>query len=433
MSWKEIYKGKVVTADEAVRKIKSGDRVVFGHAAGEPRVLVDAMVRNASSYKNVEIVHMVAMGKGEYCNPEYSENFTHNALFAGGPTRKAIHEGRALFTPCHFSRIPALFTEKKLQVDVVLIMLSLPDEHGYCSYGVSVDYTKPATESAKVVIAEVSPHMPRTYGESMIHVSEIDFIVETETKPAVLNPPVLSETDEKIGKNIAELIDDGDCLQLGIGAVPDAILNFLTDKKDLGIHSEMFSDGVVNLVEKGVINCSKKNFHPGRMVVTFLMGTEKLYKFVNNNPLVEMYPVSYVNNPAVIARNDNMVSVNSALQVDFTGQVVSDTIGYKQYSGTGGQLDFVRGASWSNGGKSILAFSSTAAGGKLSRVVSHIDEGASVTTPRTDTHYIVTEYGIADLKGKSVVERARALIKIAHPDFREELAKSFFEIYRRSL
>jgi 4-hydroxybutyrate CoA-transferase len=433
MDWKDIYKSRTVTADEAVKKIKSGDRVVFGHAAGEPKVLVDAMVRNASSYKNVEIVHMVAMGKGEYCNPEHSESFTHNALFAGGPTRKAIHEGRALFTPCHFSRIPSLFTEKVLPVDVMLMMLSQPDEHGYCSYGVSVDYTKPAAESAKLVIAEVTPNMPRTFGESVIHVSEIDYIVETDSKPAVLTPPELSGTDEKIGRNIAELIKDGDCLQLGIGAVPDAILNFLTDKKDLGIHSEMISDGVVNLVEKGVINCSKKNYHPGRIVVTFLMGTERLYKFVNSNPMVEMYPVSYVNNPAVIARNDNMVSVNSALQVDFTGQVVSDTIGYKQYSGTGGQLDFVRGAAWSNGGRSILAFSSTASGGKLSRIVPHIDEGASVTTPRTDTHYIVTEYGIADLRGKSVVERGKALIKIAHPDFKEELAKSFFEIYRKAI
>lgn len=433
MSWKEIYKSRTVTADEAVKKIKTGDRVVFGHAAGEPKALVDALVRNASSFRNVEIVHMVAMGKGEYCNPEYSENFTHNALFAGGPTRKAIHEGRAIFTPCHFSRIPSLFQDKILPVDVVLIMLSQPDEHGYCSYGVSVDYTKPAAESAKIVIAEVTPNMPRTFGESVIHVSDIDYIVETESSPAILTPPELSENDEKIGKNIAELINDGDCLQLGIGAVPDAILSFLTDKKDLGIHSEMFSDGVVNLVEKGVINCSRKNFHPGRMIVTFLMGTEKLYKFANNNPLVEMYPVNYVNNPAVIARNDNMISVNSALQVDFTGQVVSDTIGYKQYSGTGGQLDFVRGAAWSNGGKSILAFSSTAAGGKLSRIVPHIDEGASVTTPRTDTHFIVTEYGIADLRGKSVVERGKSLIKIAHPDFRESLAKSFFEIYKKAI
>ncbi|HPR36411.1 MAG TPA: acetyl-CoA hydrolase/transferase C-terminal domain-containing protein [Spirochaetota bacterium] len=433
MHWKEIYKSRKVSADDAVKHIKSGDRVVFGHAAGEPKVLVDALVRNASQYKNVEIVHMVAMGKGEYCSEEYSEHFIHNALFAGGPTRKAIHEGRALYTPCHFSRIPSLFKENILPIDVVLMMVSEPDEHGYCSYGVSVDYTKPAAESAKMVIAEVTPNMPRTYGDSFIHVSNIDYIVETDSSPAILNPPKLGETDEKIGKNIAELINDGDCLQLGIGAVPDAILNFLTDKKNLGIHSEMISDGVVGLVEKGVINCSKKNFHTGKMVLTFLMGSERLYKFAHNNPAIEMYPVDYTNRPSIVAKNNNMVSVNSALQVDFTGQVVSDTIGYKQYSGTGGQLDFVRGASWSEGGKSILAFSSTAAGGKLSRIVPHIDEGASVTTPRTDTHFIVTEYGIADLRGKSVVERGKALIKIAHPDFREELSKQFFEIYKKAI
>ncbi len=430
MPWKDLYKSRTVSADDAVKHIKSGDRVVFGHASAEPLALVDAMIRNSSSYKDVEIVHMVAMGKGDYCKPEYQENFIHNALFAGGSTRKAIHEGRAIFTPCHFSKIPSLFTEGILPVDVMLITVSKPDDHGYCSYGVSVDYTKPAAESAKIVIAEVTPHMPRTYGESFIHVSDINYIVETETKPAVLNPPVLSEKDELIGKNIAELINDGDCLQLGIGAVPDAILHFLRDKTDLGIHSEMISDGVVDLVNAGVINCSKKNFHPGRIVVTFLMGTEKLYNFANNNPMVEMYPVDYTNNPAVIAKNDNMVSVNSALQVDFTGQVVSDTIGFKQYSGTGGQLDFVRGAAWSKNGKSILAFNSTAAKGKLSRIVPKIDEGASVTTPRSDTHYIVTEYGIADLRGKSVPERAKALIGISHPDFREELENSFYEIYK---
>lgn len=430
MDWREAYKSKKVTAEEAVKHIKPGSRVVLGHAAGEPMELVNAMVNNSAAYKNVEIVHMVALGRGEYCNPEFEGIFRHNALFAGGPTRKAINEGRADFTPCHFSRIPSLFTENVLPVDVALIKVSAPDEHGFCSYGVSVDYTKPAAESAKLVIAEVTPNMPRTYGSSFIHVSEIDYIIETEAGPAVLNPPVLTENDEKIGSYISTLISDGDCLQLGIGAVPDAILSFLKNKRNLGIHSEMISDGVVDLVESGVINCSRKNFHPGKIVVTFLMGTEKLYRFVDNNPMIEMYPVDYTNNPAVIARNDNMVSVNSALQVDFTGQVVSDTIGYKQYSGTGGQLDFVRGAAWSKNGRSILAFHSTAAKGTLSKIVAHVDEGANATTPRSDTHYIVTEYGIADLRGRSVAQRAAALIKISHPDFREKLEREYFEIYR---
>lgn len=433
MNWRELYKSKKVTAEEAVRHINSGSRVVLGHAAGEPPELVNAMVKNSAAYKDVEIVHMVALGKGEYCNPEYEGIFRHNALFAGGPTRKAINEGRADFTPCHFSKIPSLFIEKVLPVDVALIFVSPPDDHGYCSYGVSVDYTKAAADSAKIVIAEVSPKMPRTYGSSFIHISQIDYIVETESGPAILNPPVLTENDEKIGSYISTLINDGDCLQLGIGAVPDAILCFLKTKKDLAIHSEMISDGVVDLVNSGVINCAKKNFHPGKILVTFLMGTEKLYKFADNNPMIEMYPVDYINNPAIIARNDNIVSVNSALQVDFTGQVVSDTIGYKQYSGTGGQLDFVRGAAWSKNGKSILAFHSTAAKGTLSKIVSHVDQGANATTPRSDTHYIVTEYGIADLRGRTVAQRAAALIKIAHPDFREQLEREYFEIYKGKL
>ncbi len=430
MNWQKTYKSRLTTAEEAVSHIKSGDRVVIGHATGEPQELIRAMVANKESYQNVEIVHMVAMGKAEYCLPENSRHFVHNSLFAGGTSRKAIEEGRAKFTPSHFSMIPALF-DTTLPVDVTLCLLSPPDEHGYCSFGISVDYTKPAAEKSKLVIAEVSPHMPRTLGHSFIHVSQIDHIVETGTEPIILKPAAISAVDEAIGKHCADIIRDGDCLQLGIGAVPDAVLTFLKDKKDLGIHTEMFSDGVVDLVEKGVITCSKKNFHHGKMVATFFMGTEKLYKFVHNNPVVEMFPVDYTNNPGIIARNDNVVSINSSLQVDFTGQVVSDTIGYRQYSGSGGQVDFVRGAQWSKGGRSILAFHSTAARGKLSRIVPHIDEGAVVTTARTDAHYIVTEYGSADLRGKSVPERAKALISIAHPDFREDLEREAAKIYRK--
>jgi len=316
---------------------------------------------------------------------------------------------------------------------VTMCMVSRPDEHGFCSFGVSVDYTKPAAESSKIVIAEVTPNMPRTLGDAFIHVSEIDYIVECESKPIILQPPKISETDEKIGGYCAELIKDGDCLQLGIGAVPDAILGFLKHKKDLGIHTEMFSDGVVDLVEAGVITCARKNFHPDKMVATFFMGTEKLYKFVHNNPMVQMFPVNITNNPAIIAQNDNMVSINSTLQVDLNGQAASESIGYKQFSGTGGQADFVRGAAWSKGGRSILAFHSTASGGKISRIVTHLDEGAVVTTTRSDIHYVVTEYGIADLRGKSVPERAKALINIAHPDFKGELKKEFQRIYNRKV
>ena len=429
MDWKEVYKSKLTTAQEAVKQIKSGDRVVVGHATGSPEVLLKAMVDNKEAYENVEIVHMVAMGPSEYCLPENSAHFIHNSLFAGATTRKAIQDGRGIFTAAHFSQIPRLFTEKILPVDVTLCMLSAPDEHGYCSFGISVDYTKPAAESSNIVIAEVTPHMPRTLGNAFIHVSDIDYIVECDSRPIEMQPPNIGPIDEAIGGYCAELVRDGDCLQLGIGAVPDSMLGFLKDKKDLGIHTEMFSDGVVDLVEAGVITCARKNFHPNKMVATFFMGTEKLYRFIHNNPQVEMFTVDYTNNPAIIARNDNMVSINSSLQVDLTGQAASESIGHKQFSGTGGQADFVRGAAWSKGGRSIIAFHSTAAKGKLSKIVSHLDEGSVVTTTRTDIHYVVTEYGIADLRGKSVHQRADALINIAHPDFRSDLKKEFSGMY----
>lgn len=425
MNWEKIYKQKVVSAEEAVSHIKSGDRVVVGHAAGTAELLLKTMVDHKERYQNVEIAHQVAMGHSRYCLPDCQGHFIHNSLFAGAGSRKAINEGRALFTAVHNGDLPRLFTEKILPVDATLCMLSVPDRQGYCSFGVSVDYTKPAAESAKLVIAEVTPNMPRVLGDSFIHVSDIDYIVECDTAPLILKPPAITPTDEAIGGYCAELIRDGDCLQLGIGAVPDAVLGFLKNKKHLGIHTEMFSDGVVELVEEGIVDCSMKNIHRRKMVASFFMGTEKLYRFIDDNAFVEAYPFNYVNCPEVIARNDNMVSINSALQADFTGQVASDTIGYRQYSGTGGQLDFVRGATHSKGGRSILAFHSTAQGGKTSRIVPRLDEGAVVTTTRADVDIIITEYGIANLRGKSFPERAKALISIAHPDFRDELWRAY--------
>lgn len=425
MKWQDVYRQKLTTAAKAVAHIQSGNRVVAGHACGSPETLLAAMVADKQAYRDVEIVHMVSMGPSEYCLPENSRHFIHNSFFAGQTTRKAINEGRAVFTPCHFSLIPKLFTEQVLPVDVLLCMLSMPDEHGYCSFGISVDYTRPAAFSSRLVIAEVTPHMPRTLGQSFIHVSRIDHIVECDARPIAMPPPKITAADETIGHYCAELIHDGDCLQLGIGAVPDAILSFLKTKRHLGIHTEMFSDGVVDLVHEGIIDCSRKNFHPGKMVATFFMGTEKLYSFVHNNPMVEMHSVDYTNNPANIARNDNMVAINSALEVDLSGQIAADTIGYRQYSGTGGQADFVRGAAWSKGGRSIIALYSTASEGKISRIRSHITEGAAVVTNRADVHYVVTEYGVADLRGKSVTDRAKALIAIAHPDFRESLKEEF--------
>ncbi len=430
MDWRKDYNSKLTTPEEAVKKIKSGDRVVFAHACAEPTILVNAMLENKDAYQNVEIVHLVPRGKSEYTKPGMERHFRHNGLFLGASTRDGVNEGRADFTPCFFYEVPRMFYEGYLPVDVVLTQLSPPDEHGYCSFGVSNDYTKPATEVAKIVIAEINDQMPRTLGDSFIHISEIDHLVEVSYPIDELAPPKIGDVEKAIGEHCASLIEDGSTLQLGIGSIPDAVLLSLKDKKDLGIHSEMFSDGVVELVEAGVINNSKKTLHKGKMVVTFLMGTKRLYDFVHNNPSVEMYPVNYVNNPAVIAKNYKMVSINSCLQVDLMGQVNAESMGLKQFTGVGGQVDYVRGANMAKDGKSIIAMPSTAAKGKISRIVPLLDEGAAVTTSRNDVNYIVTEYGIASLRGKSLRERARALIQIAHPNFRDSLAEEFEKRFR---
>jgi len=424
MDWKADYQQRLMTADQAVKLIKSGDRVVVGHAVGEPTALLEAMVNNAAQYKDVEIVHMVPMGQSPYCQPGMEEHFWHNALFIGGSTRQAVADGRGDYTPCFFSEIPSLFTST-MPPDVALLNVSVPDKHGYCSFGVSVDYTKPAATHAKTVIAEVNTMMPRTLGDSFIHVSELDAIVEVAAPIIELQPPKIGDVERAIGGNCASLIHDGDTLQLGIGAIPDAVLLFLEDKKDLGIHSEMFSDGAVTLMEAGVITNRRKNFHPGKSVVTFLMGTQRLYDYVDDNPGVEMAPVDFVNNPNVIAQNDNLISINSCVQVDLFGQVVSSSVGLTEISGVGGQLDFVRGANMSKGGRAIIAMPSTAAKGKISKIVPFIDHGAAVTTDRCDVDCMVTEHGIADLKGRTLRDRARALINIAHPDFRDSLVEEF--------
>ncbi|NPV91467.1 MAG: acetyl-CoA hydrolase/transferase family protein [Firmicutes bacterium] len=423
MDWQDYYHQRTVTAEEAVKAIKSGDRVVLGHACGEPQALPITMVERASELENVEVVHMVAMGRALYCAPGMERHFRHNALFVGGSSREAVNQGRGDYTPCFFSEIPRLFKQGILPVDVAMIQVTPPDKFGFCSLGVSVDYTKSLVDCAGTVLAEVNPNMPRTLGDSFVHVSQIDYFIDTDLPIIELPRPRIGPVEEAIGKSIASLVDDGSTLQLGIGAIPDAVLLFLKEKKDLGIHSEMFSDGVVELIEAGVVNCREKTLHPGKAVVAFLMGTRKLYDFVDQNPMVEMYPVDYVNDPFVISQNDRIVAINSALQVDLMGQVCADTIGPKQFSGVGGQVDFVRGASRSRGGKSIIALPSTASGGKISRIVSQLDAGAAVTTSRNDVHFVVTEYGIADLRGRTLRERADALISIAHPDFRGELGK----------
>lgn len=414
-----------MSAEEAVSKIKSNDRVVIGHATGEALDIVDAMVENKENYENVEIVHMVAMGKGEYAKPGMEKHFRHNSLFVGATTRDAVSSGRGDFTPCYFYQVPNLFRKGYLPVDVAIIQVSEPDKQGYCSFGISNDYTKPAAESAKLVIAEVNKNMPRTLGDSFIHVSDIDCIVEVSHPLIELKPAKLGEVEKSIGKYCASLIEDGSTLQLGIGAIPDAVLMFLKDKKDLGIHSEMISDGVVELVKSGVINNRKKTLQPGKIVVTFLMGTKKLYDFADDNSMIASYPVDYVNDPLIVMQNYKMVSINSCVQVDLMGQICSESIGLKQISGVGGQVDFIRGANMAKEGKAIIAIPSTAAKGKVSRIVPLLDAGAAVTTNRCDVDYVVTEYGIAHLKGKTLRDRARALTNITHPDFRESLIREF--------
>ena len=430
-SWNTYYTSHITTAEEAVRRIKSGDRVVIQHACGEPTFLVDAMVANAEAYRDVEIVHMVAMGQAAYARPGMERHFRHNALFVGGTTRSAVAEGRADFTPCFFSEVPGLF-RSALPVDVAMISVTPPDENGKCSLGVSVDYTMAAVKCAKTVIAQVNANMPYTYGDAAIDVSEIDCFVPHDAPIIPLTPPRIGAVEEAIGRNVASLIQDGDTLQLGIGAIPDAVLEFLKDKKDLGIHSEMFSDGVVELAEAGVITNRKKTLHPGKYVVTFLMGTQRLYDFVDHNPDVFLAPVDYVNDPFVIAQNDNLVSINSCVQVDLMGQVASESIGPVQISGTGGQVDFIRGAARSKGGRSIIAMPSTVKG-KASKIVPLLDPGAAVTTCRCDVDYVVTEYGAAHLKGHTLRQRARALIEIAHPDFRDELKAEFIRRFHCTL
>jgi 4-hydroxybutyrate CoA-transferase len=421
-NWKSIYHNKIASAEQALQSVKSGDRVVTGHACGEPPTLVEALIARAPELCNVEIVHMVAMGPAKYAQPGMESSFRHNALFVGGSTRKAVEEKRADYTPCFFSEIPRLFRGKILPVDVALIQVTPPDENGFCSYGLSVDYTMAAAECATTVIAQMNRNLPRT-GGAKIHLDAINFIVEQDEPLIELKAPVISDIEKMIGENVAGLIPDGATLQLGIGAIPDAVLLFLTDKKDLGIHSEMFSDGVVVLAEAGVITNKKKTINPGKFMAAFLMGTRKLYDFIDNNPNVELHPVDYINDPYIVGMHENMMSINSALQVDLMGQVNAEMIGPRQFSGIGGQVDFVRGVSRAKNGKSIIALPSTASGGRISRIACELDRGAAVSTSRNDVHHIVTEYGVANLRGKSLRERAKALIAVAHPDFRAALTE----------
>jgi len=424
MKWLELYKSKETSAEEAIQVIKSNQTVHIHPGCAEPELLVHALIERGEELKNVRVVHLLTMGTADYVKPELQENFKHISLFTGANTREAVNSGRADYVPVFLYEIPNLFTSGLIPIDVSLIHVSPPDEHGFCSYGIGVDITKAATESADIVIAQVNHNMPRTLGDSFIHLNKIDIIVTSEDPILETRFGTMTETSMKIGEHIGGLIENASTLQMGIGEIPDAVLLFIKDKKDLGIHTEMFSDGIIDLVEKGIITNEKKTIHRGKILSSFLLGTRKLFDFVDNNPLIELHPIEYANDPFIISQNEKMVAINSALEVDLTGQVCSDSIGASIYSGFGGQVDFIRGAARSKGGKPIIALPSTAKSGTLSRIVSTLKQGAGVVTSRADVHYVVTEYGVAYLHGKGIKERASALINIAHPQFREELEKS---------
>jgi acetyl-CoA hydrolase len=390
---------------------------------------VNALCDRYEELENVEIVHITTFHEAKYIDPKMQGHFRLNALFTSGNVRKAVNEGRADFTPVFLSEIGLLIETYRLPIDVCFLHLSPPDEHGYCSYGVSNECSKTAAEHAKIIIAQVNHKMPRVLGDNFIHISKLDFIVETDHSLDEIPMVDTNIADEdkkvyqKIGENISSLIEDDYTMQMGIGAIPDAVLPYLKQKKNLGIHTEMFSDGLIDLIDLGVVNGEKKTFLPNKVVASFVIGTKKVFAYINNTPLIEFRPSKFVNDPFNIARNDNMISINSALQVDFTGQVCADSIGPRNYSGFGGQVDFVRGAARSKNGKPIIAFPSTAKNGEVTRIVSYLTPGAGVTTTRGDIQYFITEYGIADLFGKSVRERVQRMIKIAHPKFRDELEK----------
>lgn len=422
--WQSRYGDKLVTAAEAIQRIKPGDRVFLGSACGEPQALVRAMVESGGGLSDTELAQVLTLGVAPYADPKYATSFRANAFFIGSSLREAVNEARADYTPIFLSKLSELFTSRRVAIDVALVMVSPPDAYGFCSLGVSVDITKAAAESARVLIAQTNKHMPRTHGDSFLHVKHIDCLVEHDEP--LLEWPVVGEPDEvieNIAQHVARLVPDGATLQLGIGRMPDAVLSLLQKKNDLGIHTEMFSDGVMRLAEAGVINGRRKTLHRGKIVGSFAAGSTKLFRFLDDNPEIEMHPSEYTNDPFVISRHDNMIAVNSALEIDLTGQVVADSLGTRFHSGIGGHVDFIRGAAMAKNGKPIIAMPSTAETkeGVRSRIVATLAEGAGVTTTRGDVHYVVTEYGVAYLHGRNLRDRAMSLIGVAHPDFRSEL------------
>ena len=423
-AWTSIYNARVTAADKAVRVIQSGQRIFLSGNCSVPQKVVAALVAYAPQLHDVEIVQVLTVGEAPYADPGMEAYLRVNTLFISDNVRAAVNEGRADFTPMFLSEIPAAF-KKELPLDVALVQVGPPDDHGYCSFGVEVGVTKTAAQVARIVIAEVNQQMPRTLGDAFIHVSKLDYIVPVDYRLPEMRMGGTSEVAVQIAKHIAGLIPDGATLQTGIGAIPDAVLQQLADHKDLGVHTELFSDGVIDLVERGVINGERKSLHTGKLVAGFLIGTQRLYDFVDDNPIIELHPTEYINDPFVIAQNDRMVAINSAIEVDLTGQVCSDSIGARLYSGVGGQIDFIYGASRSTGGLPIIALPSTALvhGQLTSKISALLKTGAGVVTTRSHVRFLVTEYGVAELYGKTIRQRARALINIAHPDFRDDLER----------
>lgn len=420
---------KIVSPSEAAQQIKSNHRVFIQSVAAAPQTLIKAMTARASDLTGVEIYHLHTEGEAPYTKPEYRNSFHTNALFVGANVRSAVASGEADLIPTFLSEVPLLFRREILPIDVALIHVSPPDSHGYCSLGTSVDVSLAAVQKAELVIAQINPNMPRTHGDGIIHKNAIHFAVEVSDPLHEVSPGELNECELAIGRNCASLIEDGATLQMGIGSIPNAVLVALKDHKDLGIHTEMFSDGLIDLIESGVVNGSKKKVHPHKVVSSFVMGTRRLYDFIDDNPGIVFLDVAYVNDPAVIRRNPKVVAINSAIEVDLTGQVCADSIGMRIYSGVGGQMDFIRGASLSEGGKPIIALPSSTAKGE-SKIAPFLKEGAGVVTTRANVHYVVTEYGVANLYGKTLRQRAKALIAIAHPDHRESLERAALDRFK---
>lgn len=419
--WQVRYAAKIATAEQAVRLIPPKKRILIGSGAGEPGALVDAMVAHGTHLEGNEVVHLMTLGSAPYVQPGLERRFRHTAFFIGANVRAAVQEGRADFMPVFLSEIPQLIASGRVHVGVALIQVSPPDRHGFVSLGVSVDIVRAAVDTADLVLAEVNPNMPRTLGDSFLHVNRIAQLVPVDVPLPELVPQPLDDVSREIGRNVAALVPDGATLQLGIGKIPDATLASLADRCDLGIHTEMLSDGVMHLAEAGVVNGRRKSFLPGKIVTSFIMGTSRLYQWAHDNPQIEMRPSGFTNDPFNIARNDQMVAINSALAVDLTGQVAADTVRGRFFSGIGGQVDFIRGAARSRGGRPIIALPATARSGTVSRIQAAFEEGTGVVTSRGDIHYVVTEYGVADLWGKNIRQRTEALIGIAHPDFRADL------------